>query len=444
MVNLLGYHFVDNVYTEAQIAQHMDLLRITQPAWINVLGGMQYEQALNFAVAVRKAFPMIRVIFRHYKDGGDDGMHTRLTASEWWEKIGSLYIGKDLTILSDNESMAGDLTTYANWQAAVMTLAGAKRVSIAYGRFATHNPPIAQFKQLDSMFRAAARFGNLHIYSPNVYFSKDNNDGHEYPFYAIQRCADIGIEPPQTIAIGEYAFAEQLRAHEGYKSVKMDGAAYINDLAKRHAKYFQGVGIAACIYAIGEWPMGNKPDGSKQDTFGLDEAAINALKARSVPVIIAPPQTPPIPDPPKPLPAKPDPVPKPEKVGAGYPTIITPPAPLLNMRDGPDEAYTKIGEIKTGETVTHFADYRRADPDNAKQFWYWVETPHGNGWVADVEGKVIFSKVVPPAPPAVPSDKDLALDAVRLAISQYSELIAKLTSEKALLELALQKAENGV
>lgn len=110
MVNLLGYHFVDNVYTEAQIAEHFDLLNTTKPAVINILGGAQYKEALAFAKRAKQAFPEMRVIFRHYKDGGDNGMWTRLSASDWWAKIGSLYVGTGLTILTDNESTADDMT----------------------------------------------------------------------------------------------------------------------------------------------------------------------------------------------------------------------------------------------------------------------------------------------------------------------------------------------
>ena len=98
-MNQIGFHIADNVYSESQVIQHLALLHATKPAVITILGGSQYNEALAFAKRAKSAFPDTRVIFRHYRDGSDDGIHTRLSPLQWWERIGSLYIGTGLLLL---------------------------------------------------------------------------------------------------------------------------------------------------------------------------------------------------------------------------------------------------------------------------------------------------------------------------------------------------------
>lgn len=300
MSNLLGYHYVGSTFTEAHVAAHMEHLRATNPSWITVHGAEQYKEALAFAKLVRRDLPETRVIFRHCinrtEPGGaiidsrddDTGRHARMTAQSWWDNIGSRYIGSGLTILTDNESGAADLTYYSQWQAKVMELAARDGVSLATGRFSTHNPPAAQWLQLDDMWRALDDHYHLHIFSPNVYFSDTNFDGIEHIFGAWQRCADIGVKPPQTV-VGEFAYAYNIDPHKGYRWVKMSGADYVTRLIQRGAPLW-GAGIAACIYSIGEWPI-------NEDTFSLDEDALKALQDRVVssppPIIVPPPPAPP-------------------------------------------------------------------------------------------------------------------------------------------------------
>ena len=303
---MIGFHFVENEYTDAQVAKHFDLLNATKPAAITILGGAQYNEAFSFAKRAKQAFPAMRVIFRHWKDDGDNGMHTRLTADDWWEKIGKLYVGSNLTILTDNESMADDLGYYARWQARAMELASKNAVSLAVGRFSTHNPPSAQWSQLDPMWWALAEYGELHVWSPNVYFSDTNLDGLSHIFGGWRRCSDLEIRTPVTI-IGEFAYLRDIKdAHNGYRSVKMGGEDYANLLLKRYGNGLQAAGVPVCVYSIGEWPI-------KADTFSLDDGALNVLRSRLLPVSIDPKPLPPIPpEPPKPEPPKPEPPKEPE------------------------------------------------------------------------------------------------------------------------------------
>lgn len=285
-MNQIGFHFTDFQYSDAQVKEHFGLLNDTKPACINILGGAQYQEAFKFAVRAKEAFPSMRVIFRHHKDGGDDGMWKRLSASEWWQKIGSLYKGTGLTILADNESMAEDLTLYAAWHAAILELAGAAGVPIAYGRFSTHNPPKAQIPQLDAMYKAAHAFGKLHTLSPNLYYSLSNSDGFQWPSYHVQRALEIGCK--LEVTIGEYAIVREITdAYNGYRSVVMGGATYARDLIQRAKTKLPGIPVS--VFSIGAWPLG-------KDTFSLDKDALDVIRHNLVPLTL-PEQAPPTPPP---------------------------------------------------------------------------------------------------------------------------------------------------
>ena len=293
-MNQIGFHFVDNQYTDAQVNAHFGLLNDCKPACINVLGGAQYKEALSFAKRAKQAFPEMRVIFRHYRDGGDDGMHTRLSARDWWDKIGKLYIGTGLTILSDNESMAADLRPYAAWQAEIMRYAGDAGVGIAYNRFATHNPSKAQFGQLNAAYIAAADYDlGLHTCSPNVYFTPGNYDGLKYPGYHAEQGYVLGLR--LSLTIGEFAILRDIRdAHHGWHSMTMDGAFYANRLITLAKDALPGIPV--CVYSIGQWPI-------NADTFSLDKSVIDVIQKYPMPLTLPIP-TPPIPDPPEPPPAQ--------------------------------------------------------------------------------------------------------------------------------------------
>lgn len=273
----VGLHFVDMIYTDAQIANHMSWLRRLRPAWINVLGGAQYREALQFALTVRRDLPHINVIFRHYKDGSDDGMHTRLSASDWIAKIGALYADTGLYILTDNESAADDYTNYTQWHVEALRLAAQRGVKLAVGRFPTHHPRPDQFAQLLPMFAALRDYGG--VWSPNAYYCKvpyTNLDG-------LQRVADLrdfvarelGCEP--AITLGEFARTIDLDPHRGYKAERLNGTAYAQEAAALLRQY----GLTGSVYSRGEWPIG-------RDTFGVDDDFLAALEAQKEepPVIV--------------------------------------------------------------------------------------------------------------------------------------------------------------
>lgn len=390
MSNLLGFHFVDSVYSEAQVAQHMDLLRATKPAWINVLGGAQYDQALAFAKLVRRDVPETRVIFRHFKDGGDDGMHTRLSADEWWQKIGSLYVGSDLTILTDNESGADDLTYYADWHARAMTMAAQHGVSLAVGRFSVLNPPDSQWPQLDPMWRALDRFWALHIWSPNVYFSDDNLDGLNHIFHGWWRCNDLTIKTPRTV-IGEFAYAKNLDPHKGYIAARIDGGVYAQKLIDLHGNTFQAVDVAACIYSIGEWPIG-------ENTFGLDSAALTVLRNRA-----SPPTTPPPPPVPK-LPAANDP--------RWQLVTITTDKAGVNMRDLP----TTVGSTIIHSMKGTLAAFVIGDTSTQSGDWRAIKAAGYVGWVHTGYFAVVTP---PPSTPPPPSPTYVTREEVQAMLASY-------------------------
>lgn len=282
MMNQIGFHFVGG-FSEAEVNTYFGLLNDMRPACINVLGGTQYKEALSFATRAKQAFPLMRVIFRHYRDGGDDGMWTRLSAKDWWEKIGRLYVGTGLTILSDNESMRDDLTPYAAWQAEVMERAGAAGVGIAYGRFSTHNPPLSKVQHLERMLVTAFKYGALHTYSPNTYWSADNTDGFSHLNNVTAYARKLGIT--LDVTLGEFARLRDIRdAHNGWRKCGISGRDYALDLVAKARTYLPGVPVS--VFAVGKWPIG-------ADTFSLDKEALDTLKAN--PISLEPPIVPPAP-----------------------------------------------------------------------------------------------------------------------------------------------------
>lgn len=385
MTNAIGFHFVDNIYTDGEIPQHMALLRATKPAWINVLGGAQYREALAFARLVRRDLPDTKVIFRHYKDGGDDGMHTRLTADQWWTQIGALYIGSDLTILTDNESGEENLTYYSDWHARIMELAALDGVSIAYGRFSTHNPPARQWPQLASMFAAGNRYRNLHVWSPNVYYSDDNLDGISHVLEAWQ------YYPRVPTVIGEYAYAYRLDPHKGYRALKINGAVYAHELMEVGQPLWDS-GIAACVYSIGAWPIG-------RDTFSLDSDALKVIKDNPMILTV-------------------DPFPSGAYDRTG--TIhITSGAPFVNLRAQPDSKSEDLGDILEGDVV-------RTWSTGIVRGWLPVEVvlTSKRGWVSgSVAG---LQQIVEPPAPDNKADLIAIRDLLQQAITNGTAAVHKL------------------
>lgn len=414
MTNLLGYHYVGKSFSEAQVAAHLDHLRATKPAWITVHGAEQYREALAFSKQVRREIPETRVIFRHCinrtEPGGaiidsrddDTGRHARMTAQSWWDNIGARYIGSDLTILTDNESGAEDLTYYSQWQAKVMDLAALHGVSLAVGRFSVLNPPERQWTQLDEMWRALDTYHHLMVWSPNVYFSDTNFDGIEHIFGGWRRCADLEIRSPKTV-IGEFAYCQNLDPHRGYKAVQMDSAEYVRRLIDQSMPFYSAE-IPVCIYSIGEWPIG-------ADTFSLDAAALKALRERAS-------GKPPVIEPPYPaLPASSDP--------RWTPHTIQTVKDGVRMRSQPtDQVSNNILTSLKGTHLIFTIDGLKYDRWQAVKFAGFI------GWVHSD-----YYSIVNVTPPPTPADTITRLECeaivqreVKLALEKFRlELIEALT-----------------
>lgn len=298
MLGQIGFHFV-GPFTEADCNQYFGILNDTKPGCITVLGAAQFDQALRFAKTCKQTYPEMRVIFRHFinksnpramivfePQAQDTGRHARMSDELWWEMVGKLYIGTGLTVLTDNESTMSDYTPYSAWQAAVLRLAGENGVGIAYGRFPAFHPAKGKEQQLDAMLIEAGKWGNLHTYSPNLYWSAENTDAFKYPYYVIQYAAKLGITLETTI--GEYALLRDIRdAHHGWRSCNISGKAFAYDAIIKAKVHLPGIPV--CIYSIGQWPIG-------ADTFSLDKDALDTIKANLTELspVVKPPTLPPL------------------------------------------------------------------------------------------------------------------------------------------------------
>lgn len=383
----IGYHLVDNVYSAAQASEHFALIADTKPACINVLGGSQYREALSFAIRAKERFPEMRVIFRHYRDAGDDGMEQRISARDWWERIGSLYINMGLTVLCSNESMSADLRTYANWQAEIMRYAGDKGVGIAFNRFATHNPPLAQIPQLDATFRASIEYPfGLHTHSPNVYYADDNLDGFKYPGYAIQRAQAIGCRIDVTI--GEFAWLRDIRdAYNGYRSINWWGGSYALDLIARAREYLPGIPV--CVYSLGEWPIG-------RDSFSLDEDALDVIQYNPIPITKG----------------NPMPIPETDPRWLANPQmhLRSASASKVNVRSEPNTKAAIVTSLQPAiEYTVGYIPYGKLTAAEIAQMtdgyvWHSIKVDQLTGWIR--QDVVLLTEI--PAPPPEDSEEEAA------------------------------------
>ncbi len=295
MSALLSIHYVDKEYSDGQRAEHLAYLKRLRPAYVNILGASQFNEAVAFATEVRQHIPETQVIFRHFKDGGDDGLWTRVTPKWFIEGIcNTYYKGRDWYIVTDNEANADDLRPYALWHAEVIQRASDAGIKLAVGRFPTHNPATEQINagQLDPMWHALAKHPE-HIWSPNVYFSIGNHDGLKHINVGLRRMQAVTGKTP-TVVLGEYAYAKDLDPHKGHGSeLQASGEQLLAtgyELLKQHLP-----GTPACWYCEGDW-----------HTFGMTDAMrerLITLQADSIPtpqppIVTNPPPTPEPPPPP--------------------------------------------------------------------------------------------------------------------------------------------------
>lgn len=284
-LNQNGIHFT-GPFTEADCNEYFGLLNELRPGCINVKGAEQYPQALEFAKTCAKVYPGMRTIFRHMIPGDgfsgeDTGRWTKMSARDWWLKIGSLYKGTGLTILLSNEDTMEDYSLYNNWLSEAMTRAGDEGLAVAYLRFPTHHPRPSKEQQLDKTLITAFRYGKLHSYSPNAYWAADNHDAFKYIQAVISYAEKLGITLDTTI--GEYALLRDIRdAYNGWKRCGVEDKAYALDGIIKARVHLPGIPVS--WFGHKKWPLGKDSKGQDQDTFGLTRDIFDTMKANLTPL----------------------------------------------------------------------------------------------------------------------------------------------------------------
>jgi len=329
-MTIIGFHFADSgIYDGAHRARWLQQIIRIRPRYAVVIAGSQRGQATEFVREVRRNSPQTSVVIRHYADGGDEGMWTRIEPEDYVKRIGGLYLEQlaDLDgwyLMPDNEFASENRTTVDTWQAWMARAAiDAHKVGLrlALGCQPTHNPEPDLIKAgwLDVLFQVFKQYPE-HVYYRNVYYSSDNLDGLRYVRDIVERMKlKTGYVP--TIVIGELGRLRSItEAQHGYKSIPgITRAALANEAVLMYRTYLQGLspkGIYACWYCVGDWPIGH-------DTFNIaeDNAFFDALAAVANEKL---PDTAPLPTAPRP-PVVPEPEPGPVD-------IPEPPKPGTNTR----------------------------------------------------------------------------------------------------------------
>lgn len=414
-----------------------------QPRVINIVGGARKTQAFTFAIEMKKKYPSMRVIFRSWPDDGNhDTEKYKLkyhrdtfgnlivddaSGCQRWVDDNSNYLLAGLTVLTDNESMRADLDVYSEWQSRIMDLTGTKGWSVAVGRFATGNPPKAQLPQLQSMFRALLKWGDLHCFSPNEYFSNNptRNGGNVYRYQdAVDYAKSIGAWP-FPVNIGEFGMlvmdaSGRLDPEAGFKDSKI-GLSH-RDAARftinTWADWYKAEGVDVCIYCWGgdgsaKWERCRVDNDSDFLKVLLDAATIGELE----PLTIKSTPTPV----PKPTPT----VPAPAYTGIPQ-TIVVKGNASWYLRTEPDLHADIVGSVKVGESIDLYTS--TIQPNGGANYFYVhrATAPSGesvSGWLAYV------MPVTAPLPPVVIPDNPPPSDPVPSV--PYPEVSAKYAREMA-------------
>jgi hypothetical protein len=275
-MSILGFHFADDgsVYNEANRARWLHQIQRIRPRFVVVIVGSQRQQATEFAREIRRGSPQTRVIIRHYADGGDEGMWKRLEPEDYIRRIGGLYLEQlaDLDgwyLMPDNEFSSGQRADYDAWTAWLIRAAmEAHKVGLrlALGCQPTHNPEPDKIKWLDTLFQLFKRYPE-HIYYRNVYYDPENRDGLRYVRDIVARMKQLTGYVP-TIVIGEFGRLRKItEAQHGYKTTGISRGDLAREAVALYRTYLQGLsplGIYACWFAVGDWPIG-------KDTFNIDD-----------------------------------------------------------------------------------------------------------------------------------------------------------------------------
>lgn len=284
----LGIHFADGVYSEGEWfgtePNYSTILHKLSPAWVNLLGGAQYNEARQRAAWVTTNLPA-RVIWRHYKhippgqEKPTDGGLWKLPAPEWVNNIGLAH-GYEQTgwyILTDNEPGMADWTPYVRWLCDLIPLAIAAGLRLAVLRFSTHNPSYAQIDSgvFDPALRMIAQYQgpaeDLRIVvSPNWYYSDDNHDGITHIAALVNRMQQVTGRRP-VVVIGEYAYAQNLDPNKGWRAAGLSESATLDGLRVNYELLIRPRGFNALPYCAGT--LG----GEQVTTFHLDKRMLDAM-----------------------------------------------------------------------------------------------------------------------------------------------------------------------
>lgn len=263
----ITFHVIfDELYTEADKANIVQLIKDFNPRWITIVGAGKKPQAFAFARELRTAFPNLRVIFRSMPDDGNWVKAEYRKPGDWYQHHLD-YLQAGLTVLTDNESVTADMRPYGQWQADIMDLTGPNGHSVAYGGTATGNPDEGSqghdhYVQLDPMWKAGARWGTLHVYRPNEYFGKTPKEsaGHVARYLnAWKRCEAIGVPHPQTV-IGEFGYVRHrldgsVDAWTGYKGLMSD-SSYVSLILGYFSQWYRPNGVDVHLFSLGKWDKG--------------------------------------------------------------------------------------------------------------------------------------------------------------------------------------------
>lgn len=288
-------------------------VRKGQLPYTGVFAGARWDQAPDYARYLVQTTGTTVILRNINADGGipnipkDDGIHSRMSADEWFQRHCAPYktrLGTELSkikLMTDNESVRADMDTYADWMTRAMDLAGAAGIGIVVGRTATGNPSESQYAQMDSMWRGLAKWKGLHLYSPNEYHAQTPqlSGGHVYRYHlAWERCKQLGIPTPVTV-IGEYGFLKssggRLDPEAGWRRAGLSGAGAAEmDIAYDRA-WYAPYNVFLLAYAWSgfttRWKDCNVNDGGWLDTIAAYNDTQKWRDAANIPT----PPTPPIP-----------------------------------------------------------------------------------------------------------------------------------------------------